>query len=227
MRAVPRGQGRGVPARGGPGGCGGERQKSGRLLRPLRRDAGGRSPRRGRGRCYPSSTFKSAGVGCAPCWVYSDRRRGWRVSACGQLWGRLRTVHKSASRKPPAHCKTALSFHSYPNPTCSSYILNHLCIALMCLCVCACSYKYFCVYIYVHMCEISRSRSHICFGMKSPEEMRQQAHIQVVSKNLYSQDNHHSPLQYGVLDHRMVRTVLFVTPFLWNYLKWLKISWDD
>ncbi|XP_010120226.1 PREDICTED: DNA-directed RNA polymerase III subunit RPC1-like, partial [Chlamydotis macqueenii] len=45
--------------------------------------------------------------------------------------------------------------------------------------------------------------SHICFGMKSPEEMRQQAHIQVVSKNLYSQDNHHSPLQYGVLDHRM------------------------
>lgn len=37
--------------------------------------------------------------------------------------------------------------------------------------------------------------------------MRQQAHIQVVSKNLYSQDNHHSPLQYGVLDHRMVRTV--------------------
>ncbi|KAL7990270.1 hypothetical protein Chor_013700 [Crotalus horridus] len=38
--------------------------------------------------------------------------------------------------------------------------------------------------------------------MKSPEEMRQQAHIQVVSKNLYSQDNH-SPLQYGVLDHRL------------------------
>ena len=35
--------------------------------------------------------------------------------------------------------------------------------------------------------------------------MRQQAHIQVVSKNLYSQDNNHSPLLYGVLDHRMVR----------------------
>uniref|UniRef100_A0A2K6CI22 DNA-directed RNA polymerase subunit n=1 Tax=Macaca nemestrina TaxID=9545 RepID=A0A2K6CI22_MACNE len=45
--------------------------------------------------------------------------------------------------------------------------------------------------------------SHICFGMKSPEEMRQQAHIQVVSKNLYSQDNQHAPLLYGVLDHRM------------------------
>lgn len=35
--------------------------------------------------------------------------------------------------------------------------------------------------------------------------MRQQAHIQVVSKNLYSQDNNHAPLLYGVLDHRMVR----------------------
>uniref|UniRef100_A0A674G861 DNA-directed RNA polymerase subunit n=1 Tax=Taeniopygia guttata TaxID=59729 RepID=A0A674G861_TAEGU len=51
--------------------------------------------------------------------------------------------------------------------------------------------------------DVAKKISHICFGMKSPEEMRQQAHIQVVSKNLYSQDNHHSPLQYGVLDHRM------------------------
>uniref|UniRef100_A0A8C2PGV5 DNA-directed RNA polymerase subunit n=1 Tax=Capra hircus TaxID=9925 RepID=A0A8C2PGV5_CAPHI len=40
-------------------------------------------------------------------------------------------------------------------------------------------------------------------GKKSAEEMRQQAHIQVVSKNLYSQDNNHAPLLYGVLDHRM------------------------
>lgn len=44
---------------------------------------------------------------------------------------------------------------------------------------------------------------HICFGMKSAEQMRQQAHIQVVSKNLYSQDTKHTPLAYGVLDHRM------------------------
>lgn len=50
-------------------------------------------------------------------------------------------------------------------------------------------------------------RSHICFGMKSAEQMRQQAHIQVVSKNLYSQDTSHTPLSYGVLDHRMVRRV--------------------
>ena len=40
--------------------------------------------------------------------------------------------------------------------------------------------------------------------MKSAEQMRQQAHIQVVSKNLYSQDTKHTPLPYGVLDHRMV-----------------------
>ncbi|XP_012859703.2 DNA-directed RNA polymerase III subunit RPC1 [Echinops telfairi] len=51
--------------------------------------------------------------------------------------------------------------------------------------------------------DVAKKISHICFGMKSPEEMRQQAHIQVVSKNLYSQDNNHAPLPYGVLDHRM------------------------
>lgn len=53
------------------------------------------------------------------------------------------------------------------------------------------------IFVFVH-------RSHICFGMKSAEQMRQQAHIQVVSKNLYSQDTSHTPLSYGVLDHRMV-----------------------
>lgn len=52
--------------------------------------------------------------------------------------------------------------------------------------------------------------------MKSPEEMRQQAHIQVVSKNLYSQDNHHAPLQYGVLDHRMVRSLGFLPRPFWG-----------
>ncbi|XP_056325017.1 DNA-directed RNA polymerase III subunit RPC1 [Danio aesculapii] len=51
--------------------------------------------------------------------------------------------------------------------------------------------------------DVARKISHICFGMKSAEQMRQQAHIQVVSKNLYSQDTSHTPLQYGVLDHRM------------------------
>ncbi|XP_053196870.1 DNA-directed RNA polymerase III subunit RPC1 [Scomber japonicus] len=51
--------------------------------------------------------------------------------------------------------------------------------------------------------DVARKISHICFGMKSAEQMRQQAHIQVVSKNLYSQDMNHTPLPYGVLDHRM------------------------
>lgn len=84
-------------------------------------------------------------------------------------------------------------------------------------------YIYVCVCVPMHTSEISCSRSHICFGMKSPEEMRQQAHIQVVSKNLYSQDNHHSPLQYGVLDHRMVGTFFFVFQTLsGELLKWLK-----
>ncbi|CAG04806.1 unnamed protein product, partial [Tetraodon nigroviridis] len=51
--------------------------------------------------------------------------------------------------------------------------------------------------------DVAQKISHICFGMKSAEQMRQQAHIQVVSKNLYSQDTAHTPLAYGVLDHRM------------------------
>uniref|UniRef100_A0A8B9JAZ5 DNA-directed RNA polymerase subunit n=1 Tax=Astyanax mexicanus TaxID=7994 RepID=A0A8B9JAZ5_ASTMX len=51
--------------------------------------------------------------------------------------------------------------------------------------------------------ERTKVSDHICFGMKSAEQMRQQAHIQVVSKNLYSQDTSHTPLSYGVLDHRM------------------------
>lgn len=34
--------------------------------------------------------------------------------------------------------------------------------------------------------------------------MRQQAHIHVVSKALYSQDTARKPIPYGVLDHRMV-----------------------
>uniref|UniRef100_H3BGV0 DNA-directed RNA polymerase subunit n=1 Tax=Latimeria chalumnae TaxID=7897 RepID=H3BGV0_LATCH len=51
--------------------------------------------------------------------------------------------------------------------------------------------------------DVAKKISHICFGMKSAKQMRQQAHIQVVSKNLYNQDNHHTPLHYGVLDHRM------------------------
>ena len=48
---------------------------------------------------------------------------------------------------------------------------------------------------------------HLQFGLFSAEQMRQQAHIHVVSKALYSQDNSRKPVPYGVLDHRMVRRV--------------------
>uniref|UniRef100_A0AAY5E8B7 DNA-directed RNA polymerase subunit n=1 Tax=Electrophorus electricus TaxID=8005 RepID=A0AAY5E8B7_ELEEL len=51
--------------------------------------------------------------------------------------------------------------------------------------------------------DVAKKISHICFGVKSAEQMRQQAHLQVVSKSLYSQDSSHTPLAYGVLDHRM------------------------
>ncbi|XP_075697917.1 DNA-directed RNA polymerase III subunit RPC1 isoform X1 [Rhinoderma darwinii] len=51
--------------------------------------------------------------------------------------------------------------------------------------------------------DVAKKISHICFGVKSAEQMRQQAHIQVVSKSLYSQDNSRTPLPFGVLDHRM------------------------
>ncbi|XP_051928207.1 DNA-directed RNA polymerase III subunit RPC1 [Hippocampus zosterae] len=51
--------------------------------------------------------------------------------------------------------------------------------------------------------DVAKKISHICFGTQSADQLRQQAHIQVVSKNLYSQDIKHSPVPYGVLDHRM------------------------
>lgn len=45
--------------------------------------------------------------------------------------------------------------------------------------------------------------SHVQFGMASAEEIQQEAHIRVVSKNLYAQGR--EPVSYGVLDRRMVR----------------------
>lgn len=41
---------------------------------------------------------------------------------------------------------------------------------------------------------------YLCF---SPEEIQQASHLQVVSKNLYNQDQARTPVQYGVLDQRM------------------------
>lgn len=50
---------------------------------------------------------------------------------------------------------------------------------------------------------VSFRRSHVQFGMDSPEEIQQEAHIRVVSKNLYSDGR--QPVAYGVLDRQMVR----------------------
>ena len=49
---------------------------------------------------------------------------------------------------------------------------------------------------------------HLKFGLFSSEQMHQQAHIHVVSKALYSQDNSRKPVPYGVLDRRMVSHVI-------------------
>lgn len=46
-------------------------------------------------------------------------------------------------------------------------------------------------------------RSHVQFGIDSPEEIQQEAHIRIVSKNLYSDGR--QPVAYGVLDRQMVR----------------------
>lgn len=44
--------------------------------------------------------------------------------------------------------------------------------------------------------------SHVEFGIDSPEEIQQEAHIRIVSKNLYSDGR--QPISYGVLDRQMV-----------------------
>lgn len=47
------------------------------------------------------------------------------------------------------------------------------------------------------------------FGMASAEEIQQEAHIRVVSKNLYAQGR--EPVSYGVLDRRMVKASILDT----------------
>lgn len=45
-------------------------------------------------------------------------------------------------------------------------------------------------------------RSHVHFGMDSPEMMQQEAHIQVITKHMY-QDSNREPFPFGVLDRKM------------------------
>ncbi|OXU26333.1 hypothetical protein TSAR_003123 [Trichomalopsis sarcophagae] len=51
--------------------------------------------------------------------------------------------------------------------------------------------------------DVARKISHVSFGIDSKHHMKQQAHLHVVAKNLYSQDNGHVPLAYGLLDSRL------------------------
>lgn len=51
--------------------------------------------------------------------------------------------------------------------------------------------------------DVGRTISHVNFGMHNDIQMNLQAHIHVVSKDLYTQDNTHQPVPFGVLDHRM------------------------
>lgn len=68
-------------------------------------------------------------------------------------------------------------------------------------------------------------RSHVQFGIDSPEEIQQEAHIRIVSKNLYTDGR--QPVAYGVLDRQMVRSWFWaVFSFEWLYFHvetWKKI----
>ena len=49
----------------------------------------------------------------------------------------------------------------------------------------------------------------VSFGMESSHQIQQQAHIQVVAKNLYNQDAQRTPIAYGMLDRRMVYHIFY------------------
>ncbi|XP_074647199.1 DNA-directed RNA polymerase III subunit RPC1-like [Tubulanus polymorphus] len=51
--------------------------------------------------------------------------------------------------------------------------------------------------------DVAKRISQVTFGLMTPEEIQKQAHVHVISKNLYTQDGSRKPIQYGVLDHKM------------------------
>ena len=61
-----------------------------------------------------------------------------------------------------------------------------------------------CVFIFL---SLLFCRSHVQFGIDSPEEIQQEAHIRIVSKNLYNDGR--QPVPYGVLDRQMVSRWFF------------------
>ncbi|KAK7113132.1 DNA-directed RNA polymerase III subunit RPC1-like [Littorina saxatilis] len=55
--------------------------------------------------------------------------------------------------------------------------------------------------------DIAKKISHVTFGFMSPSQMQQASHVQVVNKNLYSQDGTRKAVPHGVLDHKMGTSV--------------------
>ncbi|CAH4038171.1 DNA-directed RNA polymerase III subunit RPC1 [Pieris brassicae] len=50
---------------------------------------------------------------------------------------------------------------------------------------------------------VGKKISHVTFNVDSPSDIQLAAHIQVITKNLYTQDGQRVPATYGVLDRRM------------------------
>lgn len=74
-------------------------------------------------------------------------------------------------------------------------------------------------------------RENVTFGLMSAEQMRNQSHIHVVSKNLYAQDGSRRHVPHGVLDHKMVTWLIMnlcLINFLcsWRLHKTFKIDMD-
>lgn len=55
--------------------------------------------------------------------------------------------------------------------------------------------------------DVVRKIAQVSFGIESPQEIQQQAHIQVVCQNLYNRDAARTPVLYGMLDRRMGMSV--------------------
>ncbi|XP_014213946.1 DNA-directed RNA polymerase III subunit RPC1 [Copidosoma floridanum] len=51
--------------------------------------------------------------------------------------------------------------------------------------------------------DVTKKISQVTFGVDSRQQMKQQAHLQVINRALYDQNNGHAPLAYGLLDPRL------------------------
>ena len=55
--------------------------------------------------------------------------------------------------------------------------------------------------------DIASAISHVQFSPFSSNDITKQATIQILDRNLYTQDASHKPVPNGVLDHRLVRSI--------------------